>query len=122
MLMRTQVLGAAAREDSSRKTNNHEVQGTTEVVNDHCHRFAGVTGGEIASERGRHRHELVARTDFVAGHFHRIDIKTGENINVQAETHIHYTKAYTTEDMGHRHAIEFCTFASRSKQERNDHS
>lgn len=109
MITKKYVIGAAAK-GTKGQTHVHEVQGMTESVLDHCHRFGGATGEVIPIGTGGHKHEYRAVTDFVNGHYHKIYVQTGPGVGVDEDEHVHYAEGSTSVDRDHKHDFEFTTF------------
>jgi len=90
-------------------THVHEFEGSTQVVEGHNHRFAGVTGQVIVSGTS-HRHRLTSRTDFYEDHFHLQNRLTSLAIWVGGGRHVHFIgNGLTTEADGHRHPYRVAT-------------
>lgn len=97
-----EVLGVALK-------HVHEFEGSTQVVEGHNHRFAGVTGPAILTTNS-HVHQIFTRTDFYEDHFHRLDRLSGPARDVGGGRHVHFTPngLVTTAD-GHRHPYRVAT-------------
>ena len=87
----------------------HEFEGSTQVVEGHNHRFAGVSGQAIRTNSS-HVHRIVTRTDFYEDHFHRLNRLTGPAINVGGGRHVHFVaNGRVTLADGHRHPYRVAT-------------
>ncbi|MGE5381480.1 MAG: YmaF family protein [Methylocystaceae bacterium] len=90
-------------------THVHEYEGSVRVVENHNHRFAGVTGQAIASGTS-HVHRLAGRTDFYEDHFHLQNRLTGPAIPVGAGRYVHFiANGLTTVADGHQHPYRVAT-------------
>lgn len=88
----------------------HEFQGSTQITEDHNHRFAGVTFEVIKICHGKkHKHRFWTNTDFYEDHHHVVKGFTGPNIPISNGRHIHFVKLRTTLADGHRHVYRLAT-------------
>jgi hypothetical protein len=96
----------------------HEFLGSTHLAeageDRHNHRFAGVTGEAIPTDKGKHVHDFRSNTDFFENHHHMVRGKTGVNIELPDEKHVHFVESFTTVDDGHKHEFEFATLIGPS--------
>lgn len=109
MAIKKYLVGTAGQ-DCMEQTHVHEVQGLTDISENHQHRFAGVTGEMIEIKPGVHVHEFRTMTDYYEDHYHKITIRTGPNVAVSGDEHVHYVQGDTTLNDNHKHSFEVSTF------------
>lgn len=85
-----------------RPVHVHAFAGTTSVVDDHAHEYAGVTAPAMSGVP--HTHEYFAQTSFTDGHTHMIRGRTSDAVPLPGGDHMHYFQGYTTVDGLHPHA------------------
>lgn len=87
----------------------HEFEGSVQVVENHNHRFAGVTG-QVVETATSHVHRIFTKTDFYEDHFHFLNRFTGPAVSVGGGRHVHFVaNGLVTEADGHRHPYRVAT-------------
>ncbi|MGE5372332.1 MAG: YmaF family protein [Solirubrobacterales bacterium] len=87
----------------------HEFEGTVRVVEDHNHRFAGVSS-QVIPFGSSHYHKIRTKTDFYEDHFHLIVRNTGLAKDVGGGRHVHFLNdGLTTTADGHHHPFRLAT-------------
>jgi hypothetical protein len=99
----------------------HGFQGYLKTIENHYHRFTGVTGEAISIDKNDHIHEVVFRTDFVNGHYHEYIGRTTGAI-VLGDRHVHYVESVTGENSGHSHGFRLLTLLHDSGGDDNSFS
>jgi hypothetical protein len=89
--------------------HTHEYLGSDDVIDNHSHRVAGVTGGSITLPNGNHYHNIETNTTYNHDHFHVISGKTGLAITISENRHVHLIEGETSIQDKHKHHYQLTT-------------